>query len=1206
VLDRLIIDLAPDGRVSVSSWLDGELPGAPAAEPFALAWPLDGEALEALRWYLEDYLRAPFGVYGDRGPDVAEALAGWGEAIFNAVFGTGPARDVYVRVRARIGAATELIFRSSSPAFLALPWELLRDPSRPTPVALDLIGVTRSIPASELREPFAARGERLRVLMVISRPAGGADVGYRMIARPLLGRLNAVRGRVDLTVLRPPTIEALEHVLAGALAEGDPFQIVHFDGHGVLTGRSGTEGSPLTLHGSSGEGLLVFEDPAGGPAHVSADKVAQVLAAARVPLVVLNACQSGAVGKELEAAVATRLLQEGAASVVAMAYSVYAVAAAEFTTAFYEALFAGERVTEAVTAGRRRLYQHNRRPSPKGRMPLADWIVPVHYLRRDVRFPYLRSRPPGRVPSLKEVLDRMHERTGEEHGELDPVGSFVGRDALFYDLEVAARLQRVVLLQGLGGTGKTELAKAFGRWWRDTAGVDRPDWVIFHSFEPGVASFALDGVVTEIGLRVFGSEFARLELRARRAAVEEVLREKRLLLIWDNFESVFTMPDSARTTPPLSDAERRELQAFVGRMSRCGRSSLVITSRTDESWLGNVRRIWVEGLPSDEANEYADEILGGFPAAAARRWRPQFGELLKWLDGHPLSMRLVLPHLQNHDPEALLTGLQAGGEPTRRIDEESGRTDSLAACVDYSFEHLTPRSRRALPAICLFHGVADVRVLAIFSSLPDTPHRFACVGDERSTQAPDNAADAGAGATFERAWTQALDDAARIGLLTKLGRGMYRVHPGLPGYLAAHWHREEPDDYARERAAATRTLLRAHAEFAKSLAAQLRGREAGFAFAVIHHEQRTFGRLLRFALDHGLWDDARAVAQPLLTYLDASGLPDEARRWVDLGRVATEDPDGSPPALDSSAGALWLMLVDSQVKGYIQSQRHDDADHWLRKIHEMLLRQPESRKRQKDLRILYHELARVAQNRRRWDEAEGWYKRSLAMSEELGDRRGTADVYHQLGIIAHEHGSLDDAKSWYAKSLAIREKLGDRPAMADSFHELGMVAQDQGRPDEAKSWYARSLAIREEFVDRPKIAMTYHELGLVAQERGRLDEAEIWYTKSLHIKEELDDPPLLASTYGQLGLLAEARGQERMALERVVKLVALFDEFPHPATEPAPEELVRLTSRLGIETLATCWQKATGQELPRPVREFVDTSLLGRGRGQAERANRDD
>jgi hypothetical protein len=32
-----------------------------------------------------------------------------------------------------------------------------------------------------------------------------------------------------------------------------------------------------------------------------------------------------------------------------------------------------------------------------------------------------------------------------------------------------------------------------------------------------------------------------------------------------------------------------------------------------------------------------------FPAAAARRTRRAFGELLEWLDGHPLTMRLILP-----------------------------------------------------------------------------------------------------------------------------------------------------------------------------------------------------------------------------------------------------------------------------------------------------------------------------------------------------------------------------------------------------------------------------------------------------------------------------------------------------------------------------------------------------------------------------------
>jgi hypothetical protein len=342
------VELGTDGRVSVGQWPEDDLLPDIGA-PSDLVWPLDDEALEDLRWYLEDYLRAPFGVYGDRGPQLEAQLAEWGQAIFAAVFEGGPARDAYVRMRARPGPL-EVVFRSESSGRLGLPWELMRDPGRPTPLALDL-PVSRSLPTSDSAGTVPVPEGRLRVLMVISRPKGAGDVGYRMIARPLLDRLEAVRGQVDLVVLRPPTLDELGKVLSEAAGDGKPFQVVHFDGHGAMPGRRAAgAGAPLTFQGPGPEGVLVFEKPGGGPDEVPASRVAQVLKAARVPVVVLNACQSGAVGKDLEAAVATRLLAEGIASVVAMAYTVYAVAAAEFMAAFYERLFAGG----TVTAGRQR------------------------------------------------------------------------------------------------------------------------------------------------------------------------------------------------------------------------------------------------------------------------------------------------------------------------------------------------------------------------------------------------------------------------------------------------------------------------------------------------------------------------------------------------------------------------------------------------------------------------------------------------------------------------------------------------------------------------------------------------------------------------------------------------------------------------------------------------------------------------------------
>jgi hypothetical protein len=244
--DRLLVDLDANGRVTVGVQRGEELPDV-AGAPFELAWPLDGDELEDLRWYLEDYLRYPYGADGARGERIAASLPRWGEAVFASIFGSGAARDAYVTAR-RSDTPPEVVFRSASPGFLGLPWELMRDPARPSPVALDLVGVSRSVHAAELDESFAVEGDVLRVLMVISRPAGADDVGYRMVARPLLERLDAVRGRVELAVLRPPTLDALTRTLAAARDAGTPFQVVTSTGMAsspgaddrAVAGRCGT------------------------------------------------------------------------------------------------------------------------------------------------------------------------------------------------------------------------------------------------------------------------------------------------------------------------------------------------------------------------------------------------------------------------------------------------------------------------------------------------------------------------------------------------------------------------------------------------------------------------------------------------------------------------------------------------------------------------------------------------------------------------------------------------------------------------------------------------------------------------------------------------------------------------------------------------------------------------------------------------------
>ncbi len=230
------------------------------------------------------------------------------------------------------------------------------------------------------------------------------------------------------------------------------------------------------------------------------------------------------------------------------------------------------------------------------------------------------------------------------------------------------------------------------------------------------------------------------------------------------------------------------------------------------------------GLNRAEAAEYAGLLLAPFPAAQRRRQRPSFGELLDWLDGHPLSMRLTLPRLENSDPSGLLAALRGIAPLPTAEDVGAGQLSSLGACITYSFAHLTDPARRLLPAISLFTGIADEDVLMLFSAVEGVPGRFA--------------------GTSKEEWMAVLEDAARVGLLSPIGDGMYRIHPALPGYLAAGWQADDPDSYQEERQAAEQTLRAACAAFSQWLTRQIESGNAAVAYAVIGLQRRTLGAML--------------------------------------------------------------------------------------------------------------------------------------------------------------------------------------------------------------------------------------------------------------------------------------------------------------------------------------------------------------------------
>ena len=128
---------------------------------------------------------------------------------------------------------------------------------------------------------------------------------FRSVASRILRSLSReAREIVQLDVLRPPTFEQLAKTLRAAKRAGQPYHVLHFDGHGTYMDlpepakiadflkRLGmvTLGAPR----AGQHGYLLFENPQADEkaSLVDGPSLGKLLVETGVPVLVLNACQS--------------------------------------------------------------------------------------------------------------------------------------------------------------------------------------------------------------------------------------------------------------------------------------------------------------------------------------------------------------------------------------------------------------------------------------------------------------------------------------------------------------------------------------------------------------------------------------------------------------------------------------------------------------------------------------------------------------------------------------------------------------------------------------------------------------------------------------------------------------------------------------------------------------------------------------------------
>jgi len=598
---------------------------------------------------------------------------------------------------------------------------------------------------------------------------------------------------------------------------------------------------------------------------------------------------------------------------------------------------------------------------------------------------------------------------------------------------------RLVTMTGIGGTGKTTLAKAVAR----ELLTEFSDGVYFAELAAVTnAESVVSTVAQQLGVKEAGGK-PILE------TLKDYLRERQMLIVVDNFEQV---TDAATQISELLSAANRLKILITSRalLHLSFEYEFVVPPLAVPS---NIKSVSLAELSEYEAIKLFVERARNAKAnfALTEENAKSVAEICARLDGLPLAIELGAARVKILSPQAILSKLQnrlkllTGG-----AKDLPARQQTMRGAVGWSYDLLTADEKLLFNRLAVFAGGFTFEAAEAVCANFDSDKEYLEVLD---------------------LITSLVDKSLLVAKEQASGDLRFRMLEVVREYALESLEASGDAEEMRRRHAACYLALGEEAE------PHLQASQSAEWLDRLEDEHDNLREALAWFLENDSPTAARLAAAIRGFWTYHSHLT-EGRRWLE---AVLEERGGS---LAVPAAVRFKLLNSMAVNARLQGD-YETA----RKAYEKGLAAGSEENNLRQIALSSRGLGAVFYQQGDFTAAQKFFEEGLAMSRQLNDESGIAYSLAYLGELARTTGDNAAARPLLEVSLAICRQLVNKQLISENLVGLGFVDYGEGDYEAARSRFAEGLTIARELGDRALICCCLDGFAALAAVRGELQQA---------------------------------------------------------------------------------------------------------------------